>query len=116
MDMRNMNIVDQEYDIKPSIIPHFSTSSLQYKSGGTEFAGVIKSLNLEACHQHPSGAELPGPVTTTSTTQSRGLGGITTQLLLRRCEMEGYEIPAVTAQRILSPDKTHHQIDRHHFW
>ena len=44
--------------------PAASNTSPIAVSGGTEFAGVIKSLNLEACHKHPSGAELPGPVTT----------------------------------------------------
>ena len=53
--------------------PAASNTSPIAVSGGTEFAGVIKSLNLEACHKHPSGAELPAPVTT----QSRGLEDIT---------------------------------------
>ena len=72
--------------------PAASNTSPIAVSGGTEFAGVIKSLNLEACHKHPSGAELPAPVTTW-TEQRVGRHYNTAP-----AQIEGYEIPILPSQ------------------
>ena len=73
--------------------PAASNTSPIAVSGGTEFAGVIKSLNLEACHKHPSGAELPAPVTT-----QRAEGWKALQNKTAPAQIERYEIPNLPSQ------------------